>query len=244
MSYLSEDQARALQHLANLWRETRFCLIGASALACQIDLPRQTADLDITVSVSLDALEPGLQRLEGWRRHTRSEHGWFSPAGVRVDILPAGPSHLAAGEIVWPGTGARMSLAGLRLALATGEPLEVHPGLRFPVAPVPVIALLKRVSYLDRPAERERDLHDLAHVLEGYVPPEETRRFAPRVLDAEVSFEHASSYLLGLDLSQMVDDTERETVEEFVSRVRDERHASGAQGRMASLWTPLVETRP
>jgi predicted nucleotidyltransferase len=153
---------------------------------------------------------------------------------VKVDVLPAGP-HPAAGEIVWPGTGARMNLTGIRLALETGRQLEVEPGFRIPVAPVPVLALLKMISYLDRPAERERDLHDLAHILENHVPPDDERRFAPEALDAEVPFEHASAFLLGHDLAGMVNYRERRAVDEFVSRVRDERHPSAAQGRMASL---------
>lgn len=34
MSALTRDQAEALRRLADVWKGTRFCLIGASALAC------------------------------------------------------------------------------------------------------------------------------------------------------------------------------------------------------------------
>ncbi len=44
-----------------------------------------------------------------------------------------------------------------------GVAFDVDEGLSVPIAPVPVIAVLKMISYLDRPAERERDLRDLAH---------------------------------------------------------------------------------
>jgi predicted nucleotidyltransferase len=235
VSSFTRDQSTALRQLSEIWKDTRFCLIGASALARQVDLPRQTADLDVSVSVSLDALAADLQRLEGWKRHPQSEHAWVSPSGVRVDVLPAGPSYLAAGEIVWPGTGARMNLTGIRLALKTGRPVEVEPGFRIPMAPVHVLALLKMISYLDRPAERERDLHDLAHILEGYVPPDDERRFALEVLDVDVPYEHASAFLLGYDLAGIVNDGERRAVDEFLSRVRNEQHPSAVQARMASL---------
>ena len=118
-------------------------VIGASALACQIDLPRQTGDLDMSASVSLEELVAALPRLQGWKRNPKNEHEWMSPSGVKVDVLPAGPSLLAAGEIIWPGTGARMNLTGMRLALERGITFEVEPGLSIPVAPVAVIALLR-----------------------------------------------------------------------------------------------------
>ena len=235
MSAFTTGQSQALRQLAELWKETKFCLIGASALACQIDLPRQTDDLDMSVSVSLDELATDLPRLEGWKKNPTNEHAWLSPYGIKVDILPAGPSLLAAGEIIWPGTGARMNLAGLRLALENGIAFEVERGFSIPIAPVVVIAVLKMISYLDRPAERERDLHDLAYILDGHVSPEDERRFAPMVLDAAVAFEHASAYLLGHDLRQIVNAAERKAVDDFVARVRDERHPSAAQGRMVRL---------
>ena len=237
MTTFTKEQCLALRQLAALWRDTRFCLIGASALACQIDLPRHTGDLDISVSVSLDELAAGLPRLEGWKRNSKKEHEWLSPAGVKVDVLPAGPSLLAAGEIVWPA-GARMNLTGIRLALATGNTLEVESGLSIRVAPVPVIAVLKMVSYLDRPAERERDLQDIAYILENHVPPDNDRRFAPAVVDAGVPYENASAYLLGHDLRNLVNDRERKAVDDFVARTRDERHPSATQGKMARSGPP------
>jgi len=128
-----------------------------------------------------------------------------------------------------------MNLTGMRLALERAITFEVEPELSIAVAPVAVIAVLKMISYMDRPAQRERDLHDLAHILENHVPPDEERRFAPDVLDAAVAYEHASAYLLGRDLRQMVNDTERKGVDDFVARVRDERHPSATQARMARL---------
>ena len=128
-----------------------------------------------------------------------------------------------------------MNLVGLRLALESGVAFEVEPGLSILVAPVAVIAVLKMISYLDRPADRERDLHDLAYILEGHVSVEDERRFAPEVLDARVAFEHSSAYLLGRDLREIVNRVERKAIEGFVARVRDERDPSATQGKMARL---------
>lgn len=78
MSAFTTSQTLALRQLAELRVDTRFCLIGASALACQIDLPRQTDDLDMSVSVSIDEIAAGLPRLGGWKRHPKKEHEWLS----------------------------------------------------------------------------------------------------------------------------------------------------------------------
>jgi predicted nucleotidyltransferase len=194
--------------------------------------------------VSLDELSAGLPLLEGWKRNPEKEHEWLSPAGVKVDVLPAGPSLLAAGEVIWPATGARMNLTGMRLALATGNTFVVESGLSVRVAPVPVIAVLKMVSYLDRPPERERDLEDLAYILENHVPPEDDRRFASEVIGAGVRYEHASAFLLGHDLKGLVNARERKAVDEFVARVHDERHPSATQARMARLGPPSWNQDP
>jgi hypothetical protein len=78
------------------------------------------------------------------------------------------------------------------------------------------------ISYLDRPAERERDLNDVVHILENYVAPDDERRFAPEVVDAQVEFEHASAYLLGFDVREILNGAERELIDAFVARIRDE----------------------
>lgn len=234
MSAFTRDQAGALRQLANVYKSTRFCLIGASALACQIELPRKTGDLDVSVSASLDELAAAMTGLRDWKRHPSREQEWLSPRGIKVDVLPAGPALLAAGEIVWPESGARMSLVGIRLALERAVSFEVDTGFSIRIALVPVIAVLKMISYMDRP-DRERDLHDVAHILDNYVPPDDERRFAPEVLDAGVDYEHASAYLLGSQLRGVLNAAEGERVDDFVARVRDERHPSAVQARMTRL---------
>ncbi len=79
MIAFTTGQCQALRQFAELWSDTQFCLIGASALACQIDLPRRTDDLDISVSVSLDAVAARLPRLDGWKRNPKKQDEWLSP---------------------------------------------------------------------------------------------------------------------------------------------------------------------
>jgi predicted nucleotidyltransferase len=238
---LTDEQRETLSQLAQLWEGTRYCLIGATALACQMDFRRQTNDLDISVAVSLDDLSHRLRTAEGWTRHRTKEHEWRSPAGIKVDVLPAADELLEAGAVEWPESGTRMSLVGFRLALARPIPLEIVPGVLVPVAPVAVIALLKMVAYLDRPHERERDLEDLAFLFEEYAAEDDERRYSSEVIHAGLRFETASAFLLGWDLGHLINSKERDSVEGFIMRVMDEKDPTATQGRMARLGPPAWE---
>ncbi len=69
MTTLLPEQTDTLRQLSELWPDTPFVLIGANALALQIDLEwRPTNDLDFVVSVALEDYPAGLAALPGWRR--------------------------------------------------------------------------------------------------------------------------------------------------------------------------------
>lgn len=242
---LAPEQVAALRQLRELWRGVPFCLIGASALGCLLrDVWRRTHDLDMAVAVSVSELRVGLSALPGWRRNPRREHEWIGPGEVKADLVPAAPELLAAGEVVWPESGNRMSLVGFRLAFERAIEAQVTADLAIPVAPLAVIVLLKVAAYLDRPAERERDLEDLGHVLEGYVPAHDARRFADDVIAAGMTFEQAPAFLLGRDLSDIVDTRERSAIEAFVAKVRDERDPAATQARMARVGPAAWHREP
>lgn len=228
-----------------MWVDTPFCLIGAGALSCHLEQYwRQTYDLDISVSVSLEALPAMLDGLPGLTRHPEREHEWRGAGGVKLDIIPADTAALETGEIVWPKSQARMSLIGFRLAFEHRAPFEIAPALAIDVAPVPVLGLLKIVAYQERPHDRERDLADLAHVLEEYLGDDDSRKFSDELIGAGIEYELASAYAFGADLGALVNRTERGVVEAFVARVRDERDAAGTQARMARLGPRSWSSEP
>ena len=59
-----------------------------------------------------------------------------------------------------------------------------------------------------------------------------------------MKYEQASAYVLGLDLGELANDAERQAVESFVARVRNERDPSATQGRMAWLGPPSWNRDP
>jgi len=131
-------QAAALKKLRELWLDTPFVLVGASALGCFLDFRwRVTNDLDVSISIEVDELPAGLDRLLEWSADPRAEHRWLAPEGVKVDILPAGPNLRRAGTLRWPRSGNEMSLLGQRLAFEQARDVQVTSDLSIRVAPVP-----------------------------------------------------------------------------------------------------------
>jgi predicted nucleotidyltransferase len=205
---------------------------------------RQTGDLDLSLAVSLGDVASGMGSLTGWRRSQTAEHEWLSPAGARVDIVPASRDLLIAREVAWPLSGRRMNLTGMRLAFERAITRELLPGLSIQIAPVVVLALLKIVSYQDRPHERDRDLEDLAHIFEGYLAPDDERRFADLVLEAGVEFSEASAFTLGHDLAALVDEGEMALIASWRRRVRDDHEPWHTQARMARLGPTSWDREP
>ncbi len=217
MTSLLPEQTETLRQLLDLWRDTPFVLIGANALALQIDLEwRQTNDLDFVISIPLEDYPAGLSALPGWQRRREGEHAWLSPTGVKVDVVPAGPGLLRAGSLTWPESGYRMNLVGLRLAFDHNVRVAIDERHSVQVATTPAIVVLKMVAFLDRP-EREDDLTDIAQVVERYLGPVDDRRWA-----LPVDFDNASAFSLGHDIAVLVNERERHIVTEFLKRAKDE----------------------
>jgi len=229
---MDEACLRALREIRDAWQHRRCVLIGASALDVRLGLRwRTTEDLDLAVDAGMDELSAKMERLSRWSR--RGVQRWRDPTGVLVDMIPAGAELLAAGELIWPQTDARMNLSGINHALELSDELQLSEGLSFPVAPVAVLALLKMISYLDRPLERGKDLEDLAYLLAEYVGPEDPRRWTDDVFEADLSYEQVDAFVLGREMRRFVDERERQLIEAFIARVRDEEDAYSTQLRMA-----------
>lgn len=230
---LSPAQVSALRTLVRIWSTERFVLIGASALACFTDMRwRETHDLDLVLAVTLDRYPAGLEAQPGWSRHSTIEQRWVAPGGVYFDVIPAGDSQADTPVLRWPGSGFQMNLAGIRLAFELSVPIEAAPGLTIRVAPLDVLALLKMVSYLDRPHDRERDLSDIAHIMDDYVTDADERRYGDEVLDLGLSYDEISPFLLGRRLAGIVNEHERATALLFTGLVKQAGEPTSAQARM------------
>jgi len=239
------DQVRALQTLVRIWSIERFALIGASAMQWHLgERSRATHDIDVILGVSLDRYPAGLDSESGWSRHLKREHTWVAPGDVYVDVVPAGTDEGALNVLIWPESGFQMNLAGLRLALDQAVPIEAVPGLIIRVAPLGVIALLKMVSFLDRPHERDRDLEDIALILDEYIDAADDRRYGDEILDLMLRYEEVSPFLLGRRLATLVGQREREAVVRFCELVQGVGDSTATQARMLAAAPPGWHREP
>ncbi len=177
-------------------------LIGATALRLQRDLPRFTKDLDLVLALEIEDYPGELAQSEDWRQHPLKPHEWHHKGRVPCDLLPAGATLIAQGHIQWPNDF-RMSLRGFDALTAAILPLA-EADLSIEMATVPLIALLKMVSWMDRPAERQRDVSDIAWLLTSYLDESNDEHFN-RLIEAVgygVMYETASAYCLGVDVSK------------------------------------------
>ena len=210
---LTAGQLAAIRDIQQLWPEAKVVVIGAAALGFHFDMSwRRTADVDLALTLTLDAL-PNLSRQGGWRQHPKREHEFTSPDGARLDLIPAGPQLLQAGGLQWRDGGV-MSLVGLDLAFK--HAVQHESGVF--VAPASVVAVLKMVAFGERPADRERDLVDIAHLLDAYVKEDDARRWDEAPDDCE--FDLAPAHLFGLDVARILEhDVHRSVVSTFLGQV-------------------------
>jgi predicted nucleotidyltransferase len=229
----TSPQIEALKTLQQIWPTEKIVLIGASALGCFLEMRwRKTYDLDLSVSVSAEEYSSNLKRLNSWTPDPNFEPRWLAPGGVRIDIIPAGPALLTAGELIWPKSEFRMSLAGLRLAFENKEEFQLAEDLKIYVARVSVLAVLKMLAYQEKPIERQRDLSDLAYILEEFLTDDDARRFDDMVFQLGLAYEETSAFFLGKEIGHIVNEQEFEKVISFLTILRDESHPTLAQSKM------------
>ena len=244
LAVLTSEQIAALRELSEIWPENHAVIIGATALGFYHDMRwRKTADIDLAVSLEFDDFPGNLRDRPGWQQHPTRAHEFLSPSGVKIDLLPAGERLLEQGQLQWP-SGHVMNLVGMELAFMHAERHEVIDDCRVGVAPPAVLTVLKMASYCDRPDERERDLEDIAHLLEFYVDEDSDRRWEEA--GDGVEFELAPAYLLGLDIGRLTDDSHRGLIDMFLARVSDPEslpHAVMKQ-RGPGRWKSIGDALP
>ncbi len=209
-------------------------LVGAGALGCHMEMRwRSTKDLDLSVLLDPVVLAKDLTGLR-WKPDQRREQRWTSAQGVVVDVLPTTPSDLANGKLTFAKSGHVMSLVGFDLALAHHVPVNLDASTTLDVATVPVIAVLKMAAWLDRPAERDRDLEDLAHVIDDYLEPDDLRRWKDDLINSGLDYENQSAFALGQDVAAIAKSAHVAVIEAFLGAVDDE--ALPANARLARCF--------
>ncbi len=245
MSEFSAAEIRALRDLAESRPGIRIVLIGARALAHWVPMRwRQSFDIDVSIRITRVEWEEIHPTLLDWTAVTAHEAAWRVGDEVRIDVIPVGATDLAAGLIHWPRSGLEMNVRNLRHAFERAIDIELEPGFRIGVAPVPVLVSLKATAYMDRPQERERDLADLAHILQWYPPDDDPRRFELAVIDRGHTMDTAGCFILGTEIARQIDPADRAPVIQIIERVREESDGGRARSIMLRQGPRIWENDP
>jgi predicted nucleotidyltransferase len=78
----------------------------------------------------------------------------------------------------------------------------------------------KVAAWLDRPHDRQKDLGDIARLLEDYVDDDDPRRFDEPALEGR-DWDERPAFLLGMDLRAICTGRHEEHIDEFVARIGD-----------------------
>jgi predicted nucleotidyltransferase len=203
-------------------RQAEYGLIGA--LAWQLGLGveyRTTLDVDIVVQVSSWENYDEIKRaLVGHGFEMGREPHWLVLGGTHVDLLPYSPKLLRGTKLVWPD-GRTMDMTGYEHVFTRLESKELAPELRWPVPPLPVLVILKLVSFRDRGASK--DLADVVLCLEHYEEdPDSSRRYSVPEDDPTLVWEYAGAYLLGTEVGKLASADVRELVRVLQELIPDE----------------------
>ncbi len=139
-------------------------------------------------------------RTRGWTQEARKGQRWRAPSGSIIDLLPAGAGLRRAKRIIWPDSEFEMSLVGFEHVFTRAVPFSFAEGVQYRVAPLPVIALLKIIAFMDDQHGRGKDLLDLAELFRRYEGASD-RIFSDEVFAAELKeIDYAGAFLLGMDV--------------------------------------------
>ena len=137
---------------------------------------RATQDIDIGISVSSwNEYAQFAERLctEAHFQKTDIEHRLESTTPVKniVDILPFGGIENENRAIHWPQENREMNMAGFAEAYAMAEDIKIFikPRVIIKIVSLTGLAMLKLISWNDKPSERDRDAKDFRLIMYKYL---------------------------------------------------------------------------
>ncbi len=223
-----------LDRLSAVFRENEapFVLIGATARDLILvhgygrPIRRATQDVDCAILLKdwkkFEKIKAALLAT-GQFKATREPQRLFYREAIPVDLIPFGP--LAEnGVLSWPpDQSVQMSVLGLKEAYEQGRLIRLRrePPLDVRVAPLPLLPVLKLISWSDRSEERRKDALDLAVFLTAYLDAGNRERLHEEhadLLDKDFDYELAGARLLGRDMARTVSPPTRAKLLDLLAR--------------------------
>lgn len=221
MTVWDAERREALIEIAAAFPGRGIVAVGAVALAHHFESFRGTRDLDLCIAIDVREHARDSALPAGWTRDARVPHRWRSRSGALIDVVPAAADLLRAGRVEWPG-GAILDLAGIDVAMVDAAPIADDLPDQVRVASARSLFLCKVTAWLDRPADRRRDLGDLAVILDRYLDEADPRLFDDPRLEPEREFDERPAFLLGVDLRAVSAEPHRLRVARFSTLVSNQ----------------------
>ena len=216
-----------------------FFVVGATArdiifiYGYGIETTRATADIDFAV------------RVENWEQYKKFKEGLIATGyfvqsanqkqrltykkNRKIDVIPFGLISDPGHSFTWPPeTGIGMSTLGFRESYEHSLTVRLRkdPVLDIQFASLAGLALLKIISWNDRPSERSRDAQDLRFIMRNYLDAGNAGRLFDEAMDiydrleekGGFDFEKAGSMLLGRDMAAIAIPNTRNKIIEILNR--------------------------
>lgn len=181
----------------------------------EVKIYRETADIDFGVAVESwsqfeqikgELIGPNKFRIDEKVSH-RLWHG-FRETEMKIDFVPFGELESPPGQISFPPDGSFvMTTDGFNEAYQNSIPVTLAENLKIRVVSPAGLAVLKFISYHDKPHLRIRDLQDIYFVLKNYLEIiNEDRLYHDLDLMAEEDFDlrTVGARLLGRDMQELL----------------------------------------
>lgn len=196
-----------------------FFIIGATARDIHLEYlhdinpHRRTMDTDIAVMVDswkrYGQLEEALMATGRFVRESKIQHRFRYKGDFVLDILPFGGLEESPGHIFWPpDSDPRMSVVGFQEAFDHAILVTISDDTRIKVVSLPGLVMLKLLAWRDRKDTRpQSDIHDITLIVRWYGQINQNRLFddfAAIFEDSSFDLEMAGSWLLGLDMAQIM----------------------------------------
>ena len=216
---MTAEHLDVLRDVATAFPDRQVVVIGAAALRWHDQTFRGTLDLDLCIAIDREEHDQQGVMPVGWQRHSAIAHRWRDRAGQLIDVIPAADSVLASGQVAWPD-GTTMDLTGIDLVMQDNHRYADELPENVRVASRRALFVTKIAAWLDRPHDRQKDLGDIAILLNGYVGLDDPRRFDEPALEGR-EWQDRPAFLLGMDLAACCEPRHRERIRMFVDQVTD-----------------------
>jgi predicted nucleotidyltransferase len=194
-------------------------LVGAGARILVFDQKfgegRGTKDWDVAISIdSWDSYRSLCEAL------TTGDSPRFKPTkvphklihietNIEVDIVPFGNIGEPNQEITWPDGESVMNVAGFTEALSSAKTTVIDE-LEIQVVDMPAFIVLKIFAWGDRGDRTNKDIEDIDFILSKYEDDDRIYdELANELADQTVDFQDANIYLLGQDISKILQENTR-----------------------------------